>query len=78
MVFPRRTIMPLLPPVPMPAPVFVALYGCIELTLRVTGSASGVALFAHLGGLLGGWLEMRYWRGEPPLVDIRAERRFSA
>ena len=66
MVFPRRKITPLIPPIPMPAPVFVALYGAIELTLGVTGSASGVAHFAHLGGLLGGWLMMRYWRGQPP------------
>ena len=36
----------------MPAPVLVALYGFIELTLRVTGSASGVA---HLRTLLGCW-----------------------
>ena len=66
MVFPRRKITPLIPPIPMPAPVFVALYGAIELTLGVTGSASGVAHFAHLGGLLGGWLMMRYWRGQRP------------
>ena len=66
MVFPRRKITPLIPPIPMPAPVFVALYGAIELTLGVTGSASGVAHFAHLGGLLGGWLMMRYWRGQAP------------
>lgn len=66
MVFPRRTITPLLPPIPMPAPIFVAVYGVIELSLGVTGSASGVAHFAHLGGLLGGWLVMRYWRGQAP------------
>lgn len=66
MVFPRRKITPLIPPIPMPAPVFVALYGAIELTMGVTGSASGVAHFAHLGGLLGGWLMMRYWRGQMP------------
>ncbi|MFZ5543119.1 MAG: rhomboid family intramembrane serine protease [Pseudomonadota bacterium] len=66
MVFPRRTITPLLPPIPMPAWLFVTLYGVIELTLGVTGSASGVAHFAHLGGLLGGWLVMRYWRGQMP------------
>jgi len=66
MVFPRRKITPLIPPIPMPAPVFVALYGAIELTLGVTGSASGVAHFAHLGGLLGGWLMMRYCRGQLP------------
>jgi len=36
----------------------------------VTGSASGVAHFAHLGGLLGGWLMMRYWRGQLPFGRI--------
>lgn len=71
MVFPRRKITPLIPPVPMPAPVFVALYGAIELTMGVTGSASGVAHFAHLGGLLGGWLMMRYWRGQMPFPSGR-------
>jgi len=71
MVFPRRMITPLIPPIPMRAPVFVAIYGAIELTLGVTGSASGVAHFAHLGGLLGGWLVMRYWRGQPPFGSSR-------
>ena len=65
-VFPRRTITPLIPPIPMPAWLFVTLYGAIELMLGVTGSAAGVAHFAHLGGLLGGWLVIRYWRGRPP------------
>jgi membrane associated rhomboid family serine protease len=66
MVFPQRRITPLLPPIPMPAWVFVMLYGAIELTLGVTGNASGIAHFAHLGGLLGGWLVIRYWRGQMP------------
>ena len=66
MVFPQRKIVPLLPPIPMPAWLFVTLYGLIELTLGVTGSANGVAHFAHLGGLFGGWLVMRYWRGQLP------------
>ena len=64
--FPQRRIMLLLPPIPMPAWVFVTLYGVIELTLGVTGTANGVAHFAHLGGLLGGWLVIRQWRREPP------------
>lgn len=66
MMFPNRTIMPLFPPIPMKAKVFVALYGGLELLLGVTGSASGVAHFAHLGGMLGGYLMFRYWRGQPP------------
>lgn len=66
MIFPKRTIVPLLPPIPMPAWLFVTLYGLLELTLGVTGSASGVAHFAHLGGLFGGWMVIRYWRGQLP------------
>lgn len=66
MLFPQRRIMLLIPPIPMPAWVFVTLYGLVELTLGVTGSGAGVAHFAHLGGLLGGWLVIRYWRGQTP------------
>ncbi len=66
MMFPNRTIMPLFPPIPMKAKTFVAVYGGIELFLGVTGTTSGVAHFAHLGGMLGGWLMLRYWRGQPP------------
>lgn len=66
MMFPTRKIVPLIPPIPMPAPVFVALYGGLELFFGVTGSFAGVAHFAHLGGLAAGWLLIRYWRGQPP------------
>jgi membrane associated rhomboid family serine protease len=61
-LFPNRMIMPLFPPIPMRAPVFVVLYGVLELFLGVTGAQAGVAHFAHLGGLAGGFLLMRYWR----------------
>ncbi len=63
MVFPRRMVVPLFPPIPMRAPIFVALYGGLELFLGVTGTQAGVAHFAHLGGMAGGYLLMRYWRG---------------
>lgn len=66
MMFPNRTIVPLIPPIPMKAKVFVGIYGALELFLGVTGTQSGVAHFAHLGGMLGGWLMIRYWRGQPP------------
>ena len=38
-------------------------YGAIELAQGVLGTAAGVAHFAHLGGMLGAWLLIRYWRG---------------
>jgi membrane associated rhomboid family serine protease len=66
MMFPNRTIMPLFPPIPMKAKTFVMVFGGLELLLGVTGTQSGVAHFAHLGGMLGGYLMIRYWRGQPP------------
>ena len=66
MLWPDRTIMPLFPPIPMKAKTFVMVFGGLELLFGVTGTASGVAHFAHLGGMLGGFLMMRYWRGQPP------------
>jgi membrane associated rhomboid family serine protease len=66
MMFPNRMIVPLIPPIPMKAKVFVAVYGGLELFLGVTGTRSGIAHFAHLGGMLGGYLMIRYWRGQAP------------
>jgi membrane associated rhomboid family serine protease len=65
MLFPNRTIMPLFPPIPMKAKVFVAIFGALELIFGVMGS-TGIAHFAHLGGMLGGFLMIRYWRGQAP------------
>lgn len=66
MYFPSRIIVLLIPPIPMPAWLFVTLYGALELFLGVTGTQEGVAHFAHLGGMLGAWLLIQYWRGRPP------------
>jgi membrane associated rhomboid family serine protease len=68
MYFPRRTILLLIPPIPLPAWLFVTLYGLIELVLGVGGYEMGVAHFAHLGGMLGAWLMIQYWRGRPPFA----------
>ncbi|WP_043764637.1 rhomboid family intramembrane serine protease [Algiphilus aromaticivorans] len=62
MLFPRRQIMLLFPPIPMRAPVFVALYAAFELYAGMSGTLSGVAHFAHLGGLAGAFVLLRYWR----------------
>jgi membrane associated rhomboid family serine protease len=70
LIFPHRTIVLLIPPIPLPAWLFVTLYGLIELTMGVTATASGIAHFAHLGGLVGGWLVIRYWRGQAPFRRI--------
>jgi len=61
MAFPNRMIMLLFPPIPMKAKYFVLLYGLLELYLGLSGNAPGVANFAHLGGMLFGFLLLRYW-----------------
>jgi membrane associated rhomboid family serine protease len=66
MYFPHRTIVLLIPPIPMPAWLFVTLYGLLELYLGITGTQEGVAHVAHLGGMLGAWLVILYWRGRLP------------
>jgi membrane associated rhomboid family serine protease len=60
--FPRQRIVLLIPPIPMPAWVFVTLYGIAELVMGVLGTQEGVAHFAHLGGMLGGALVLLYWQ----------------
>ena len=60
--FPENRIMLLIPPIPLPARVFVLLYAIVELALGISGTQAGVAHFAHLGGLVGGWLVYRFGR----------------
>lgn len=64
MTYPNRRIMLLFPPIPMPAWLFVTLYGLLELYLGMTQTASGVAHFAHLGGMATGFVLIRYWQGQ--------------
>ena len=60
--FPHRTLILLFPPIPLPARVFVVLFAALELYFGVTGTVAGVAHFAHLGGMLGGWMMIRLRR----------------
>jgi membrane associated rhomboid family serine protease len=60
--FPHQRIMLLFPPIPMPAWLFVTLYGALELVLGVTNAQTGVAHFAHLGGMAGAAALLLWWR----------------
>ena len=66
LLFPRRGLMLLFPPIPMPAWLFVTLYGAVELVLGLTGTQAGVAHFAHLGGMAGGLPLLVLWRDRVP------------
>jgi membrane associated rhomboid family serine protease len=65
MLFPNQRVMLLFPPIPMKARTLVIVYGAVELLLGFTGLQPGVAHFAHLGGMLFGWLLILYWRRSP-------------
>jgi len=61
-LFPRRIVVLLFPPVPMPAWLFATLYAVLELSLGLANSHTGIAHFAHLGGMAGSALLLRHWR----------------
>ena len=61
MTFPNRMIMLMFPPIPMKAKYMVVLFGLLELYLGLSGRAPGIANFAHLGGMLFGYLLLRRW-----------------
>ncbi len=62
MAFPNRMIMLMFPPIPMKAKYMVIMFGALELYLGLSGSAPGIANFAHLGGMLFGFLLIHHWR----------------
>jgi len=61
MMFPNTPLMLLFPPIPIKAKWFVLGYGALTLFFGVTGTMSGVAHFAHLGGMLFGLGLILYW-----------------
>ncbi len=67
MMFPEQRLILLFPPIPIKAKWLVIGYGAIELWAGVTGAVPAVAHFAHLGGMLFGFILIQYWRGKLPL-----------
>ena len=66
LTFPNEKLMLLIPPVIIKAKWFVLIYAAVELYAGVTGTLAGIAHFAHLGGMLFGFLLLWYW-GKHPL-----------
>lgn len=69
MLFPESRMTLLFPPVTLSARGMVIVFAAIELFTGVTGIASGIAHFAHLGGMLIGWLVILWWRRRGILFD---------
>ncbi|NOY79981.1 MAG: rhomboid family intramembrane serine protease [Kiritimatiellaeota bacterium] len=68
MMFPNHMIMLLLPPIPMRLKTFVAVYAGIQVVMSISTAqhrGGGIAYIAHLGGLLGAFVYMRWLLGRP-------------
>ena len=61
MLFPNTILMFIFPPIPVKAKYVVIGYGAIELYLAVTQPGSNIAHVAHLGGMIFGYIMIRYW-----------------
>jgi membrane associated rhomboid family serine protease len=61
MLFPNTQLMLLFPPIPIKAKYFVIGYGAVELYLGFSHSGGNIAHFAHLGGMLFGFILIKYW-----------------
>lgn len=62
-LFPDAKLMLIFFPIPIKARIFVVLYGVAELFLGVANfSGDSVAHFAHLGGMIFGFILLLYWR----------------
>lgn len=61
MLFPNTQLMLLFPPIPIKAKYFVIGYGVLELVQGLSMPGSHVAHFAHLGGMIFGYILIKYW-----------------
>ena len=69
MLFPESRLTLLFPPVSLSAKWMVVIFAGIELLTGITGTQDGVAHFAHLGGMLVGFLLILWWRWRGTLFD---------
>ena len=65
LLFPQRRITLIIPPVDMSMRTFIYVVVAISLVFMVFG---GLNELAHLGVMLGGWLVLRHWVGQPPFA----------
>ena len=69
MLYPDSVMTLIFPPISMKAKWFVLIFAAIELLTGVTGTGGGIAHFAHLGGLIFGFLLIMYWKKKRTLYS---------
>ena len=62
MLYPDSIMRLIFPPVALKAKWFVLIFAGLELLLGITSTGAGIAHFAHLGGLIFGFLLLLYWK----------------
>lgn len=71
MLFPDSVLTLIFPPISLKAKWFVVIFAAIELVTGVFNMGGGIAHFAHLGGMLFGWLLILYWKKKHTLYNYR-------
>lgn len=69
MLFPDSKLTLIFPPISLSAKVWVLIFIGIELVTGLLGTADGIAHFAHLGGMLLGFLLITYWKKRGTLFN---------
>ena len=69
MIFPNIPLYIFFIPVPIKAKYVVIGYGLLELFFGISGTMSGVAHFAHLGGMIFGLMMILYWKKKGVIGD---------
>lgn len=69
MLYPDSVLTLLFPPVSLKAKWFVLIFAAIELLTGVFSSGSGIAHFAHLGGLIFGFILIMIWKKRQTLYS---------
>lgn len=69
MIFPNSRISLIFPPISLNAKWMVIIFAVLSLVVGVTGTAEGVAHFAHLGGMIFGFLVVYFWKKAGRLFD---------
>jgi membrane associated rhomboid family serine protease len=64
MLFPNTQLLLIFPPIPIKAKYFVMGYGALELILGISQPGSNVAHFAHVGGMIFGFILIKYWNSK--------------
>ena len=69
MLYPDSILTLIFPPISLKAKWVVLIFAGISLVMGVFGTMDGIAHFAHLGGLLAGWLLIGWWKRSRRLYD---------